>query len=104
VSEDMQKMHGENGELRVLKSPVFYKYYKCGQVKKQQMEETRNAHGKDETCIRYEMSPRSRREDDIKMKLEEHGVFLWNEIICSRKETSAGWREHGNQYVPSSVL
>jgi hypothetical protein len=76
----------------------------CGEVQKQQMDETCSTHGKDETCIRYGMSLRSRRKDDIKMKLKEQGVLLWNEVICFRTGTSAGWREHGNQYVPSSVL
>jgi hypothetical protein len=54
------------------------------------MDKTCNTRGKEDTCIRYEMRPRSRREDNIKMKLKEQGLRLWKEVICFSTGTSAG--------------
>ena len=50
------------------------------------------------------MSPRRRRVYNIKMKLIEENVLLWNEVTILGKGPAAAWREHGNQYDPSSVL
>jgi len=53
------------------------------------MDEICNTHRKDETCIKQEMSPRRRRVDNIKMKLIEQGVLLWNEVIHFTTGTSS---------------